>query len=317
MQHRLSTVRIAACLAAGLGLAACRDRAPEKPAEPARASAPQAPKPAMESEIRKLADIEYSRPDGRPLALDLHLPAAGKGPFPVVVWIHGGGWRSVTKSFTIARRLAARGYAVASIDYRLSSVALFPAQIRDSMAAVRFLRANAAKYGLDAARFGAWGTSSGAHLAALLGTVDDDDGLEETPGRPAQSSRVRAVCDYYGPSDLLHLTPDGSMDDFVGLRGMIAELLGGPAGERQDLARRASPVTYVTADDPPFLIFHGERDDVVPPHQSVLLDEALRAAGVPSKLRMIPGARHEAKDFEKHEIQAEVDAFFDRHLKGR
>ena len=144
-------------------------------------------------------DLVYARAGAKDLLLDLYLPEGAPRPLPLVVWIHGGGWRNGAKEQTPARRLVERGYAVASINYRLSGEAIFPAQIHDCKAAVRWLRANAAKYGLDAGRVAAWGSSAGGHLVALLGTSGGIMELEGGLGNADQSSRVQAVVDFFGP----------------------------------------------------------------------------------------------------------------------
>lgn len=261
-------------------------------------------------EVVALCNLEYSRPGGRPLRLDLYRPRAADGPLPLVVWIHGGGWRSGSKSPCPAAWMAQHGYVVAGMDYRLSGEATFPAQIVDCKAAVRWLRAHAAEYGIDPNRIGAWGASAGGHLAALLG-VTGDVALFESPEHEEYSSRVQAVCDFFGPA---HLVLSGTAAD-PGVQGMraITQLLGGPAGELYEKAALASPITFVTPDDPPFLIVHGSRDRVVPLAQSRLLFEALQNAGVEAALHVVEGAGHGFRTFHVDDIVLE---FFNRHLKG-
>src|SRR5882724_12604171 len=162
----------------------------------------QPPAPAAgQVRLRIDRDVEYARVGNRPLLLDLYLRDASTEPAPVVVWIHGGGWSAGDKFPTPAARLVAAGYAVASIEYRLTGEAKFPAQIHDCKAAIRWLRASARKYNLDAAHIGVWGHSSGGHLVSLLGTSGDVKELEGAEGNTDQSSRVQAVCDFCGPSD--------------------------------------------------------------------------------------------------------------------
>ena len=185
------------------------------------------------------------------------------------------------------------GYAVASINYRLSHEAIFPAQIHDCKGAVRWLRAHAGEYGLDPARVGAWGDSAGGHLVALLGTSGDVAELEGTVGgNGEQSSRVQAVCDWFGPTDMLQIGGFPSDIDHNGPDSPEARLFGGPIHEKRDLVTQANPITYIRADAPPFLIVHGDRDPIVPLHQSELLADALRAAGVPVRLITVAGAGH-------------------------
>jgi len=261
-----------------------------------------------------LRDLEYARVDGLSLRLDLYLPLRKSEPrLPVVVWIHGGGWKGGDKANTRAPEVLGEGYAVASINYRLSHQATFPAQIHDCKAAIRWLRAHAEEFGLDPERIGAWGSSAGGHLAALLGTSGDVPELEgEVGDHLDQSSRVQAVCDFYGPTDLLAVLEPGAWPSHGSPNSPESLLLGGPVAERVELARLASPVTHVSPDDPPFLIVHGDRDRVVPLDQSVRLHQALTAAGVESTLYVVKGAGHGFRD---PKADALVREFFDRHLR--
>jgi acetyl esterase/lipase len=274
--------------------------------------------PKRPSTYKKIPDLVYGRVGETPLLLDLYLPKKKPSrPMPVIVWIHGGGWWSTTKAFTLAPRLTSQGYAVASVEYRLSQVAKYPAQIHDCKAAVRWLRANAKKYGFDPERFGAWGTSAGAHLAALLGTTDKSDGLEGPHGNLEYSSRVQAVCDYYAPTDFTRLTENGSIAPFQKLHSMMEALVGGPLDEHPDLVKSANPITFISPDDPPFLIIHGGDDDIVPLYQSKLLFDALVDAQVEATLHVQPGAKHSFKYFRNRPIERMVDLFFNTHLKNK
>jgi acetyl esterase/lipase len=261
--------------------------------------------------MRPTATLEYARPDNTPLLLDLYVPS-GEGPHPVILWIHGGGWQSGSRRnamHTIG--LIREGFAVASIDYRLTDKAIFPAQIEDCKAAVRFLRSVAKEYKLDAERIGAFGASAGGHLAALLGTSGDVKEFDVGENLD-QSSRVQAVCDLFGPADFtmgMHLRRRRDTPD--------ALLLGGPVSEKREAAIAASPVTYVTEDDPPFLIIHGERDPVVNIVQSVRLHQVLEKGNVESKLIRIPGAGHGTEEFARPEIREAVYGFFKKHLMDR
>ncbi len=254
-------------------------------------------------------DIVYGKVDGQKLLLDLHLPRDADQPLPVVLWIHGGGWSMGSKDRCPAAPLVRRGYAVASVGYRLAPDATWPAQIQDCQAAVRFLRANAEKYGLDGKRIGAWGASAGGHLAAMLGVLGDD-AIPATGGNDGISSRVQAVCDCFGPTDLASLPdPPGRPNNPVVL------LLGGPVAENADKARQASPITHASADDPPMLIMHGDADRLVPLDQSRLLHQALTDAGADVTLKVIPGAGHGGREFATPEVIDQVAEFFDKHLK--
>jgi len=239
-----------------------------------------------------LRDLEYAVVDGVSLKLDLYLPVARPAdPVPLVLWVHGGAWRAGSKDATYAPDTLGESYAVASIDYRLSDVALFPAQIHDVKAAVRWLRAHAERFGVDPARFGAWGSSAGGHLVALLGVTCGDADLEGTVGDHLdQSSCVQAICDFFGPTDFFALVEQRGPDT---RRPMPEDqLLGGSVEELSDLARLASPFYHIDPDDPPFLILHGSDDQTVPVEQSIAFDEALRAAGVDTTLIVIEGAGH-------------------------
>jgi acetyl esterase/lipase len=206
------------------------------------------------------------------------------------------------------------GYAIASINYRLSQHALFPAQIEDCKAAVRWLRAHAAQYGLDAARFGAWGPSAGGHLVAMLGTTGNVAELDVGEHLEA-SSRVQAVVDYFGPTDFLqmdaHRMPKGKVHDAAD--SPESELVGGPIQENADRVAAANPITYVSPDAPPFLIVHGELDPLVPHHQSELLVAALKRAGVPVTFYTVVGAGHGG--FTDPAVPEMTRAFLAQHLK--
>ncbi|MFN7550100.1 MAG: prolyl oligopeptidase family serine peptidase [Pseudomonadota bacterium] len=272
-------------------------------------------------------DVTYATVGGRALQLDLYLPAVRTSPRPTLIWVHGGGWQSGSRSPppAFATALVDRGIAVASISYRLTSQAggfgsegvTFPAQIHDVRAAIRFLRATAATYALDPARFGAWGSSAGGHLVALAGTSGNDPALEGTiGGNLRHSSRLQAVVDYYGPTDLLNMGLDeapapgrparhdlptspesllvgfSAADEGLGvLRANEANPLA-PYPVWRTLAVQANPITWVDAVDPPFFIAHGTADGTVPPRQSERLRDALRAAGASPVHVAIDGAGH-------------------------
>jgi acetyl esterase/lipase len=231
---------------------------------------------------------------------------------PVVVWIHGGAWRVGSKEGGgPARPLVTKGYAVASINYRLSQHAVFPAQIEDCKAAIRWLRANAKKYNLDPDRIGVTGSSAGGHLVAMLGTSGGVVALEGHLGDHRDvSSRVACVVDQYGPTDLLsmggfHDAPDSPE----------AKLLGGPVQEKKEEARNASPISYVTPDDPPFLIIHGTADPTVPFGQSENLLSALKKAKVEAYLVPVTGGGHGG--FATPEVPERMRLFFDKQLRDQ
>jgi len=267
-------------------------------------------------------DIVYARVGDRRLLLDLYLPPKGPAPLPVILWVHGGGWRSGSKgSGGRALPMLERGFAVVDAGYRLSGEAIFPAQIEDCKAAVRWVRANAAKHGLDPDRIGAWGSSAGGHLVAFLGTAGDVREFDTEANRE-YSSRVQAVCDWFGPTDFLQMDKhslEGSRLIHDAPNSPESQLVGGPIQEEpyRSLARKANPITYVTKDDPPFLIMHGDRDMAVPLHQSELLYYALKKAGVDARLYAVKGAGHGLRGGEDspEKLLNIVADFFDRHLK--
>jgi acetyl esterase/lipase len=256
-------------------------------------------------------DLEYARFGQNSLLLDIYLPTQASDPFPLIVWVHGGAFRMGDKGNSPAERMVARGYAVASINYRLSQEALFPAQIEDCKAAVRWLRAHAAQYNLNPGRIGAWGSSAGGHLVAMLGTTGHMRDLD-TGAHLAYSSQVQAVCDFFGPTDFLQMDAAGSDMHHDAPDSPESPLIGGAIQEYPDRVARANPITYVTPAAPPFLIAHGDCDPLVPHHQSELLYAALQRAGVQVTFHTVRGAGH---GFEGPEIDQLVDAFFDRHLK--
>jgi acetyl esterase/lipase len=240
--------------------------------------------------------------------LDVYVPS-GPAPYPVVVFIHGGAWMSGDKRAEYAAGtipiLLDAGYAVASINYRLSSEAIFPAQLLDAKAAIRWLRAHADDYGLDPSRFAAAGESAGAHLAALLGTSTDEASLDDPAlGNADVSSAVQAVVDFYGPVDLavseeqLAANPAcaGTLRAADEADPAAAQLLGAPVWEVPQLAAAANPITYLVPgrDVPPFLIAHGDVDCVVPYQGSVALHEAIEGMAGPgtSQLIIVPGSGH-------------------------
>ncbi len=275
-------------LLSALALTACARGAAPAPSVTAAPATPTpviaAPQPGA-SEL----DVTYCTPDGVALKMDLHYPASGEGPWPVVLYVHGGGWVSGDKAAGAGvadeQGLLEAGFLVAAVNYRLAPEYKFPAQIEDVKCAVRYLRAHAAAYNLDPERIGAWGGSAGGHLVSLLGVADESAGWE-TGEYLAQSSRVQAVVDLFGPADL-------AAEDFLSMRReRKAEVLFGVADLSDPAVAQASPIHHVSADDPPFLIFHGTEDEVVPPSQSQAFYRALRAAGVPVRLVMVENAGH-------------------------
>ncbi len=268
-------------------------------------------------------NLVYAKTTDGDLCLDLYLPPTNiKGPYPLIIWLHAGSWLMGSKDETgPALEMLPHGYAVASVDYRFSSVAKFPAQIHDVKAAVRFLRGNAEKYKLDPDHFGVWGASAGGHLAALLGTSGDVLEMEDVEIYKEYSSRVQAVCDWYGPTDFTEVDifkNPGLPLQYIDYAMISVNLIGGPFSLNIDKVKMANPITHVSKDDPPFLIMHGDKDDVIPISQSEMLYQALKSAGVNVRLVTIPGAGHNFdisnKKFAPHLKQ--VIGFFDQMLKS-
>jgi acetyl esterase/lipase len=254
--------------------------------------------------------------------LDLYLPAITSPPAPLIVVIHGGGWQQGDKARSqgIVRRfplLLRRGYAIASLNYRYSNQALFPAQVHDVKAAVRWLRENAAEYGLNEQRFGVWGQSSGAHLAAMLGTTCGVPEMDVNSTSSAQSACVQAVADWFGPTDFLQMDANRLVDGFIHdvPTSPESQLVGGPIQSMKNAVQAANPITYVSKDDAPFQIVHGDSDRLVPHHQSELLHAALRSAGVAVEFHTVPGGGHGSPESVFAPLDELLIDFFDRHLR--
>ncbi len=257
--------------------------------------------------------------------LDLYVPNSVSAPVPLIIWIHGGGWQNGDKTLNPnghQLRYARNGYAVASINYRLSGEAIFPAQIHDAKAAIRWLRANAAQYDLDAARFGIWGSSAGGHLAALVGTSNDVADLEGTVGGNLQySSRVQAVVDWYGPTDFLQMDaqlksqPNCGNGNHDAPNSPESLLIGCPIQTCPQAVQRANPMTYATTDDPPFFIEHGTADCTVPMGQSQIFQNLLLSGGHDSALTLIQDAGHGGPLFVTEPNMLLVDAFWESKLR--
>jgi len=269
------------------------------------------PKPAT-SAVRVIPDLLFASPGGVELRLDLHLPVGVKNP-PLVMFIHGGGWKQGSRKGCAFEWLVPHGYAVASIEYRMSHEAVFPAQIHDCKGALRWLRAHQSDYGYDAGKVVVAGASAGGHLAALMAASGGVDELEgKTAGHPEQSSAVQGVVDYFGPADfILRSKSQPQITDQP--KGLVYQLLGGSVTGNKDLARLASPVTHVGPGDPPILIIHGEMDRQVLPDQSQRLFNLWRANGLDAQLHIEPGKGHGWKPPTGQE-QEKVLAFLAKHL---
>ncbi len=266
--------------------------------------------PTEPAGVRIIRNCTFATVDGKPLQLDLYLPDTYLTPLPIVVWLHGGGWMFGSRDGCPLADLAQRGYAVASVSYRLSTLSspiAFPAQLHDCKAAVRWLRASAWRFGCDGERIGVWGVSAGAHLAALLGTTAGDAEMDGTLGVTGCSSRVQAVVAMFPPTDLLALEQGDEHHWRVKL--VAIGLLDGKPSERPRLARSASPALRAAHDSAPFLIFHGRDDSMIPFDQSVRLDAALRAVGARSTLILYDHLPHDDAALDRPELQAAAQAF--------
>lgn len=259
-------------------------------------------------------DVVYAEAGDRKLLLDIYLPAGKPDPY-LIVWVHGGAWHSGSKE-SPPLGLVTEGYALASVDYRTSTEAKFPAQIHDIKAAIRFLRANAASYRFRPDKIIIWGSSAGGHLAALTGVTNNHPELEGTIGTYLnQSSSVQAAIDFYGPTNFLTIlnqsTPHG-----VSVRApALALLLGKPVEQVPEPARLASPVCHVDKSDPPLFIAHGDQDVQVPINQSHELEGAYRANGLNVEFKVAYGAGHGSSDYYKVEFLKNVASFLAKALK--
>lgn len=260
------------------------------------------------------ANLPYNNDSLDKHLLDIYLPAHAKGKLPLVIFIHGGGWLSNDKYADIGymkktvAEIVSSGFALASIDYRFSTQAVFPAQIQDCNRAVSFLYDNADKYGFDRNRFAVMGFSAGGHLASLLGLSKNNN--VETFFMPGsnKSFSIKAVVDFYGPAELI-LFP-GSNDK----KSPESLLIGAAPLARPDLAKAASPVTYVDKNDPPFLIIHGEKDELVSTKQSQLLSAWLNAVGVQNELIIVKDAPHFGVMFDTDDVRNKVMSFLKKQL---
>ena len=247
-----------------------------------------APSSTGDPQITTVNDLVYSTVAGADLRLDLAAPVVGPGPFPAVVVFYGGAWRTGNKwgNRPVLAEFARRGFVAISPQYRHCPANRFPAQIHDAKAAVRWLRTHAADYRIDPDRIGAMGYSAGAHLALMLGTTGPADGLEGDAPADGPGTRVQAVVNYFGPTDL-------TATDISPLsQALVRDFLGATAADEPKMAARASPLTYVDPTDPPILTFHGTLDNVVPPTQAVRLGEAMTRVGMKGRTELLIGSGH-------------------------
>lgn len=264
-----------------------------------------------------LRNLEYARVDEFPLLLDLYLPAK-PATATVVVWIHGGAWRSGSKADVPLLDLVNAGYAVASVDYRLSTQAKFPAQVHDIKAAVRYLRFLSARYGFRKDKMVIAGGSAGGHLAALVGTTNGHPDLEgNLGGHLNESSGVQAIVDFYGPTNLMTILDQSTLHGLEVRRPALQLLLGGQPNEQPELATRASPVVHVDANDPPLLLIHGDQDPQVPLEQSRELHAQYAAAQLPVQLKVVAGAAHGGDELYSDDILQEILKFLKEYVRDQ
>ncbi|MGO9469909.1 MAG: alpha/beta fold hydrolase [Isosphaeraceae bacterium] len=266
---------------------------------------------ALDPKAAAVQEIVYTKAGSAELKLDLMSPTEGEGPFPAVLVIHGGAWRTGNKADVrpIMPDFVRHGYVAISPQYRFCPKEIFPAQVHDVKAAVRWIKANAKKYRIDPDRIGAIGFSAGGHLALMLGLTAPSDGLEGESATAGADSRVKAVVNFFGPTDL------AAKDIPAISEPLVKDFLGGTPAEKPDAARKASPLTYVSKDDAPVLTFQGTKDPLVPYTQAVKLAQAMSTAGVPGRVELMVGASHGWGGAEMERTTREAFAFFDRYLK--
>ena len=276
--------------------------------------------PKVPDTVKLNADISYAETDKPSQRLDLLLPARcnTEKPLPVIVYIHGGGWKGGTKEQgrnAVAPFVASGDYAGVSVEYRLSGEAIWPAQIEDCKAAIRWIKAHAKENNLDPEKIGVWGASAGGHLVAMLGVAGDVKELEGTLGKHLdQSSRIACVADYFGPTNLLTMGDFPSTLPHNAPNSPESELIGGAIQENKDKAKAASPITYVTSDDAPTFIAHGTADPLVPYNQTETFAVALKQANVPVYVQTITEGKHGG--FEGPKLNTRLRAFFDKYLRN-
>ncbi|MBL9144631.1 MAG: alpha/beta hydrolase [Verrucomicrobiaceae bacterium] len=273
--------------------------------------------------IKMEKDIAYIEGGDEAQKLDIYVPEAPSDkPLPLIVHIHGGGWIGGSKFPCPVAGMVLKGYAVASVEYRFSQKAKFPAQIQDCQAAIRWLRAHAKQYNFDTEHVGVVGGSAGGHLSALVGTSGGKKVFAPIGGHEEQSDKVQAVCDIFGPADFSTVVKQAAEDknvknifEFNTPKDPYSSLIGTKLDDKPK-ADAVSPVHYVSQDNPPFLILHGTHDTLVPYAQSVQLEAALKAQGVPVWLQTLPGSGHGGPAFGRPSVIQLTQNFFDKYLKG-
>lgn len=266
--------------------------------------------------VKTFTDVEYADVNGISLKLDIYVPENGDGPFPLLVWIHGGGFTTGDKKDCPLVGFCQKGYVVASIGYRFSNIAQLPAQVEDCKAAIRWLKAHHQEYGIDPSRVGVAGSSAGGYLANMLGVTGRNKKFD-VGGNLDQTSEVQAVCNCFGPTDILTALDGLEPAAAKSLGKVYAAVLGGPISEKKALAIEMSPLTYVDEHAAPFMHVQGTADTLVPFAQAEKLHDKLRQRGVASRLFLIPRGGHGGHEFGSAKMIEELCLFFDENLQKK
>lgn len=275
--------------------------------------------PRLPDNIEAKRDIAYAGTENPRQRIDLYLPKKRESdkPLPIIVFIHGGGWKGGDKASgigNVGRFVSSGHYAGVSVGYRLTGEAQWPAQIHDCKAAIRWIKGNAKELGLDASKIAVWGSSAGGHLVSFLGTSGDVKSLEGTLGKHTdQDSKVTCVVNFFGPENFVTMVTQKSTVDRTTADYPEALLIGGRVQDKQEAAKEASPVTHISSGDAPVLTAHGTEDPLVPYEQAVEFDAALKKAGVESLLITMTNGGH---GFRSPELDERLQQFFDKHLRG-
>lgn len=265
-----------------------------------------------------LRGVKFATAGETPLSLDLYLPSGTSRALGLIIWVHGGAWRSGSRESIDLLGMSARGWAIASVDYRLSPVARFPAQVHDIKAAIRYLRAHAGEHGYPASRFVIAGSSAGGHLAALVGVTNGHPELEGKVGdHLGVSSDVQGIVSLYGASNLTSILAQSTPHGLSVRVPALELLLGAQPDAAMQLAKLASPVFHVDASDPPLFLSHGDRDPQMPIEQSRELEVAYQKLGLPVRFVVEHGAAHGGAAFTSPERLDEMDAFLRRELERK
>ena len=275
--------------------------------------------------VKLIRDVAYIEGGDEAQKLDMYLPEKQSDKLlPLIVHIHGGGWMGGSKFPCPVANMAQRGYVVASVEYRFSQKAVFPAQIQDCQAAIRWLRSKHKEYNIDADHVGVVGGSAGGHLSALVGTAGGKKAFPMIGGNEDQSDRVQCVCDIFGPTNFATVMKQAEDDrnvrnifKFNTPSDPYSSLIGVSLNADKGKTDAVSPIHYVSEESPPMLILHGTHDTLVPYAQSEELTVALKAKGVPVWLQTLPNAGHGGPAFAKPAVLNLMVNFFDRHLQGK